>query len=91
MQIKKLALIGFSALALTAYGSVFAGSEAEKAAEEKKAAEAAADVMQQKADEKQGEAEAAVMAGEKDATEKVDEAAAAMGVASEMKKEAAEK
>ena len=36
MQTSKLALIGFSALALTAYGSLFASSHEDAAATEKK-------------------------------------------------------
>jgi hypothetical protein len=88
MQIKKLALIGLSTLALAAYGSVFASGH-EDAAKEKEATNAAADVAQEMADKKQAEAEAAVKAGDKDAGEKVDEAAAAMGVAKELKEEAA--
>jgi hypothetical protein len=87
MQIKKLALIGFSALALTAYGTVFAEDDAAK---EKKAVGDAADVAQEYSDEKQAEAEAAVKADAADASEKVGEAAASKAVASDLKKKAAE-
>ena len=89
MQIKKLALIGFSALALTAYGTIFATSHEGEAAKEKAAVDDAADVAQEMADKKQAEAESAVKAGDKDASEKVGEAAAAMDVAKELKEEAA--
>jgi hypothetical protein len=87
MQIKKLALIGFSALALTAYGFVFAGED--EAAKEKAAKDDAADVAQEYAEKKQEDAEAAVRADAPDAKEKVGEAAAAKAVSSEMKEEAA--
>jgi hypothetical protein len=88
MQIKKLALIGCCALAMTAYGTVFASEH--EAAEEKAAKDDAADVAQEYAEKKQAEAEAAVRADAPDAKEKVGEAAAAKAVSSEMKKEAAE-
>lgn len=85
MQMKKLALIGFSALALTAYGTLFAEDDAAK---EKKAVGDAADVAQEYSDVKQEEAEAAGEAGAADASEKVGEAAASKAVASELKEEA---
>lgn len=90
MQTRKLALIGFSALALTAYGSLFASSHEDTAAMEKKEVQEAADAAQKFADEKQGEAEAAVKAGAADAGAKVDEAAAAEDVAAKKKMKAAE-
>lgn len=87
MKIKKFALLGLSALALTAYGTVFAGDDAEKAKAE---AQATADAAQEVADERQAEAESAVKAGAEDAGAKVDSAAAAQGVASEKMQKAAE-
>jgi hypothetical protein len=90
MQMKKLALIGFSALALTAYGTVFASSHEKEAAEEKKAAGDSAEVAKEYADEKQAEAETAVRSGAADAEEKVGEAADAKAVSSELHEKAAE-
>lgn len=87
MQMKKLALIAFSALALTAYGTLFASDDAEKAKAE---AQATADAGQKVADDRQAEAEAAVKAGAADAGAKVDSAAAAEGVAAEKMEKAAE-
>ena len=83
---KNLALIGFAALALTAYGVGFAGSEA---AMEKQESQEAADAAQKFADEKQAEAEAAVKEGASDIGAKIDEAAAAENVAAEKMEEAA--
>ena len=57
MQIKKLALIGFSALALTAYGTTFASSHEKEDAAAKEDAQQEADAAQKVADEKQMEAE----------------------------------
>ena len=85
MQMKKLALIGFSALALTAYGSVFASDDAAK---EKKDVQEAADAAQKVADDRQAEAVTAVKEGAADAGAKVDSAAAAQGVAAEKMEEA---
>lgn len=90
MQIKKIALIGLSALALTAYGTVFASSHEKEVTEEKKAAMDAAEVAGEHAEKKQAEAEAAVMSGAADAEEKVGEAAEAKAVSSELHKKAAE-
>jgi hypothetical protein len=88
MQIKKLALIGFSAFALTAYGTVFAGDDA--AAKEKMEAQETADAAQKVADDRQEEAVEAVKEGAADAGAKVDSAAAAQGVAADKMKKAAE-
>ena len=90
MHIKKLTLIGFSALALAAYGNVFASSHEKEAAVEKEATSAAAEVAKEHADEKQAEAETAVRSGAADAEEKVGEAAEAKAVSSELHKKAAE-
>lgn len=90
MQIKKLFLIGFSALAMTAYGAVFASSHEDAAAMAKKEAQEKADAAQKVADDRQAEAEAAVKAGSADAGAKVSGAAAAEEVAAEKMKKASE-
>mgnify|MGYP003573705037 FL=1 len=87
MQIKKLALVGFSALTLMAYGTLFAGDDAEKAKAE---AQETADAAQKVADDRQAEAVEAVKEGAADAGAKVDSAAAAQGVAADKMKKAAE-
>ena len=89
MQMNKLALIGFSALALTAYGPVFASSHEDAAAMAKKEVQATADAAQKVADDRQAEAVEAVKEGAADAGSKVDSAAAAEEVASEKMEKAA--
>ena len=86
MQLKKIALIGTTTLALMTCGITFAGSDVEAMAKDK---QEKADAAVKFSDEKQAEAEAAVKAGAPDAGAQVDEAAAAAGVAADKMNEAA--